>query len=62
MARKSPSKRAASSQARANRKAPPAAPMAKRKAVPKARPKVKMPTLGGGLVGLGGTGAQGMMP
>jgi len=34
--------------------------MAKRKAAPK--PKAKLPTLGGGLMGLGGTGAQGMTP
>jgi hypothetical protein len=26
------------------------------------RPKPKMPTLGGGLMGLGGTGAGGMLP
>jgi hypothetical protein len=59
---KPPPRRAANSKARANKKAPPAAPMAKRRAVPKARPKAKLPTLGGGLVGLGGTGAQGMLP
>lgn len=32
------------------------------KPVAKMRPKAKIPTLGGGLIGLGGTGAQGMMP
>lgn len=32
----------------------------KRNAPAKSRPK--LPTLGGGLTGLGGTGAQGMMP
>jgi len=60
VARKAPPKRAANSKARANKKAPPAAPMAKRKAAPK--PKPKIPTLGGGLMGIGGTGAGGMMP
>lgn len=42
-------------------KAPPAPPFGRgAKAPPKRKPKI--PTLGGGLAGLGGTGAQGMMP
>jgi len=57
---KPPARKAASAKARANKKA---APMAARKpAPPKRRPKPKLPTLGGGLIGMGGTGAQGMMP
>jgi hypothetical protein len=36
----------------------PAAPAMKKKV----KPKGKMPTLGGSLMGLGGTGASGMMP
>jgi hypothetical protein len=28
----------------------------------KTKPKAKLPTLGGGLMGLGATGSQGMMP
>jgi hypothetical protein len=39
----------------------PLKPLAKKKPAKKpARPK--LPTLGGGLMGLGGTGASGMMP
>jgi hypothetical protein len=33
-----------------------------RKAAPKGKPKSKMPTLGGSLKGLSGTGASGMIP
>ena len=55
MPRKAPPKRKAPPQAaRASAKAPP-----KRKTPP--RPKAKLPTLGGDLGGLGGTGAQGPM-
>jgi hypothetical protein len=55
----------------AKKKAPPAKktapqkPMAKgkpMKKVAKGKPKSKLPTLGGGLMGLGGTGASGMIP
>jgi hypothetical protein len=56
MAKKAPPKKKAAQKRPAfgnARKAPPA---------PAARKKSKMPTLGGGLMGLGGTGAQGMMP
>jgi hypothetical protein len=38
--------------------AAPAAPKKKSKS----KPKPKMPTLGGNIMGLGGTGAGGMMP
>lgn len=51
---------------KAKKKAPPAppAPLSKKKPLkPSKKPgKVKLPTLGGGLIGLGGTGAQGGMP
>jgi hypothetical protein len=45
--------------ARASKKAP-----AAKKAAPPfgKRPKAKIPALGSGMVGLGGTGSQGMMP
>jgi hypothetical protein len=33
-----------------------------KKSAKKGKPKPKMPTLGGGLMGLGGTGAGGMLP
>jgi hypothetical protein len=51
----------------AKKKAPPPKkpqPLSKKKAIkPAKKPgKVKMPTLGSGLYGLGGTGAQGGMP
>jgi len=52
----------------AKKKAPPprsnkkAAPAKTRKPVPPMKKKTKLPTLGGGLLGLGGTGAGGMMP
>ena len=50
----------------AKKKAPPPKkpqPLSKRKPLkPAKKVKPKMPTLGGGLMGLGGTGAQGMMP
>jgi hypothetical protein len=39
-----------------------AKPMAKSKPIAKMKPKAKIPSLGGGLMGLGGTGSQGMMP
>jgi hypothetical protein len=41
----------------------PLKPLAKQKPAKKpGKPKAKLPTLGGGLMGLGGTGAGGMMP
>jgi hypothetical protein len=54
MARKPPPKK----------KAAKAAPPAPVKPLSKKKPKgkAKLPTLGGGLMGLGGTGASGMMP
>ena len=48
------------------KKAAPPKPLSKKgpvKPVKKpGKPKAKLPTLGGGLLGLGGTGASGMMP
>jgi hypothetical protein len=46
---------------------PPPAPKKTSKAAPaakkrKGKPKPKMPTLGGNIMGLGGTGAGGMIP
>jgi hypothetical protein len=57
MARKAPPAKRKTSKRNAPpaRKAPPA-PMARR------RPKPKIPPLGGGMMGLGGPGASGMMP
>lgn len=55
---KAPAKRVQNLKARANKKAGPMKPAAKAKA----RPKAKLPTLGGGLMGLGGTGGGGMTP
>jgi hypothetical protein len=52
MARKAPPKKSAKKGSKAARKAPPFGGK-----------KAKLPALGGaGLMGLGGTGAQGMMP
>jgi hypothetical protein len=57
MAGKSKSKKAPPKRKAQARKAPPMAPPAFG-----GKKKTKMPTLGGGLMGLGGTGASGMMP
>lgn len=59
MAKKPPPKKG-----KANAKTAFAPPAARQKMVkPKAKAKKgKIPTLGGSLTGLGGTGAQGMMP
>lgn len=57
MAKKAPPKKKTA----ARRSAPPAPfPAAGKKGMAKKKPKI--PSLGGGLMGLGGTGAQGMMP
>jgi hypothetical protein len=57
MAGKSKSKKAPPKRKAQARKAPPMAPPAFG-----GKKKTKMPTLGGGLMGLGGTGASGMIP
>jgi len=57
MAKKAPPKRKAAPPPK------PLKPLGKKKPVAKpGKPKTKMPTLGGGLMGLGGTGAGGLMP
>jgi hypothetical protein len=52
--------------AKAKKKPAPPKPLSKKKPLKPSRapakPKAKMPTLGGGLMGLGGTGASGSMP
>lgn len=59
MARKPPPRKAAKAAAKPGKGPPPP----KRKAAARGRAaKPKIPSLGQGLMGLGGTGAQGMMP